>query len=366
MTTAHVDPEAIKPLLRDLGQGPTRGRSLTRDEARTCLDLILDGRATPAQAGALLLLERYKGETPDELLGFVDAVRARPTTKLIAPKVEGLLDIGSPYDGRLRHIMVSPAASIVAAACGLPVLLHGEPGISPKHGLTIGHVLDVLGVPTGLPAQGVERNIEEIGIGYLRQAHFAPDLASIKWLRDEIALRSPLNMVEKMYDPAGTPYHLIGLTHLPYLEKLGGALAGMGFRKTALVQGMEGNEDLPTARGVRVIEFESIGTGAAAQREYRLNAADFGLAPAKDEDVAPGLDANGRPTAGRSAELTLRVLANDAPPAWRDLVIFNAAFRLHLAGRAPDVGAGIEAAREAVESGRASELLERWRASALG
>ena len=116
MTTTHIDPEAIKPLLRDLGQGPTRGRSLTRDEARFCMDQILAGRATPAQAGAFLLLQRYKGETPDELLGFVDAVRGRETTRLIHPQVEGLLDVGSPYDGRLRHIVASPAASIVAAA----------------------------------------------------------------------------------------------------------------------------------------------------------------------------------------------------------------------------------------------------------
>jgi anthranilate phosphoribosyltransferase len=219
-------------------------------------------------------------------------------------------------------------------------------------------------VPTALPASDVERSVQEIGIGYLRQAHFAPDLSSIKWLRDEIALRSPLNMVEKMYDPAGAPYHLIGLTHLPYLEKLGGALAGMGFRKTALVQGMEGNEDLPTSRRVRVVEFESVGEGEAAQREYRLNAADFGLTPAKEDDLSPGVDAAGRPTAERSAELTLAVLANDAPPPWRDLVLFNAAFRLHLAGRAPDVGAAIELAREALASGRATGLLERWRARA--
>ena len=100
--TSKRDPEAIKPLLRDLGQGPTAGRALTRDEARQCLDLILDGVATPAQGGAFLLLQRYKGETPDELLGFVDAVRARKSTRAIAPNIEGLLDIGSPYDGRLR------------------------------------------------------------------------------------------------------------------------------------------------------------------------------------------------------------------------------------------------------------------------
>jgi anthranilate phosphoribosyltransferase len=358
-----ADPEAIKPLLRDLGQGPTRGRSLTRDEARHCLDLILDGRATPAQAGAFLLLQRYKGETPDELLGFAEAVRGRATTRLLRPRVDGLLDVGSPYDGRLRHVVVSPAASIVAAACGVPVLMHGEPGIAPKRGLTVGDVLGALGVATDLSAEDVERSIEQHGIGYLRQARFAPDLAAIAGLRDEIALRSPLNMVEKLYDPAGAPYHLIGLTHLPYLEKLGGALAGMGFRKTALVQGMEGNEDLTTNRAARVIEFESTGRGEAERREYRLDPSAYGLTPATAADLDPGRDASGRPTMERSAQLTLSVLRGEAADATRDLVLLNGGFRVYLAGRAPDIEAGIEQAREAVAGGRALGVLERWRAA---
>jgi len=361
MTTLHVDPEAIKPLLRDLGQGPTRGRSLTREEARQALDAILDGRATPAQAGAFLLLQRYKGETPDELLGFVDAVRGRASTRPLRPQVDGLLDIGSPYDGRLRSIVISPAASIVAAACGAPVLMHGERDVPPKHGLTVGDVLDALGAPTGLPPDAVERSIEELGIGYLRQERFAPDLASIRWLREEIALRSPLNMVEKIYDPANAPYHLVGLTHVPYLEKLGGALAGMGFRKTAVVQGLEGNEDLPTNRAARAIEFTTTNEGEAVKREYRLNAADFGLTAATADDLAIGADDAGRPTAERSARLSVEALRGEASPAGRDLVLFNAGFRVYLAGRADDIGSGIARAREAVESGAAFEVLERWR-----
>ncbi len=363
MPKIHADPEAIKPLLRDLGQGPTRGRSLTREEARYCLDQIMDGRATPAQCGAFLLLQRYKGETADELLGFVDAVRGRASTHLIHPQVEGLLDIGSPYDGRLRSIVVSPAASIVAAACEVPVLMHGEEEMPPKHGIAVGDVLDAIGVPTDLPATTVERSIEQIGIGYLRQTRFAPDLVAIKWLREEIALRSPLNMVEKMYDPAAAPYHLIGLTHLPYLEKLGASLPALGFRKTALVQGMEGNEDLTTNRGVRVIEFTSEGEGDATKREYRVAASDYGLTPAEAADLAPGPDGDDRPTAARSVQLTLGTLQGDASDTWRDLVVFNAGFRVYLTGRAPDLAAGVEQAREALGSGRAWQLLDRWRAT---
>ena len=84
--------------LREIGQGPRAGRDLTRDEAREAMSLVLSQQATSAQAGGFLLLQRYKGETPDELVGFAEALRAGART--IAPKVKGLLDIGSPYDGR--------------------------------------------------------------------------------------------------------------------------------------------------------------------------------------------------------------------------------------------------------------------------
>ena len=102
--------------LREIGQGPRAGRDLNREEAREAMSLILSQQATPAQAGAFLLVQRYKGETPDELVGFAEAVRAGART--IAPKVEGLLDIGSPYDGRKKSIVVSPASAIVVAAAG--------------------------------------------------------------------------------------------------------------------------------------------------------------------------------------------------------------------------------------------------------
>ncbi|MDZ4278208.1 MAG: hypothetical protein U1B78_03615, partial [Dehalococcoidia bacterium] len=240
------------------------------------------------------------------------------------------------------------------------VLMHGERDMPPKHGVAVGDVLDALGVPTDLAPEAVERGIEETGIGYLRQERFAPDLFAIKWLREEIALRSPLNMVEKIYDPAGAPYHLVGLTHLPYLDKLGDALSRMGFRKSAVVQGLEGNEDLPTNRAARVIEFESDGQGGASKREYRLDAKEYGLTPATAQDLAPG-EAGGRPTAERSAQLTLDVLRGEASDAWRDLVLFNAGFRIELSGHAPDLAGAIERARAAIDAGDALRLLERWR-----
>src|SRR5437899_5887 len=161
--------ERMRFFLREIGQGPRAGRDLTREEASEALLLSLSQQETTAQEGGVFVLHRHKGESPEELAGYAEAVRAGAHT---APKVEGLLDIGSPYDGRKRSIVVSPASAIVTAAAGVPVVMHGEKGIGPKFGVPIGDVLEALGVGIdGDPTQ-IERDIEELGFGFMRQSRF--------------------------------------------------------------------------------------------------------------------------------------------------------------------------------------------------
>lgn len=341
----------IRDLVAAVGQGPTNGRTLTREEARRALDAIMDGEATPAQAGALLLLQRYRGEAPSELLGYIDAVRARAMP--FHPRVEGLLDVGSPYDGRSKHVVVSPAASIVAAAAGVPVLMHGERDLGPKRGLAVGDVIAALGVAIDLEPAAVERGIEACGLGYLRQARAVPALHALKPLRQELGLRTPLHMVEKVCDLARAPYHLLGVAHMPYLKQLAPVVAGLGWRRTLVAQGIEGNEDVATSRGTRIVEIDEAGQ----QRESRLDAAELGLAPATDDDLAPG-------DAARSARMTVAVLEGRARETARDLVLLNAALRIHLGGRAGDLPSALDRAREALTSGAALRTLDAWRAVA--
>jgi anthranilate phosphoribosyltransferase len=347
VTTQEAPPIGIRPLVAAVGQGPTNGRYLTREESREAMDAIIDGTATRAQAGALLLLQRYRGESPDELLGYVDAVRARMAP--FHPNVDGLLDVGSPYDGRVKHVVVSPAATIVAAAVGVPVLMHGERDMGPKKGLPIGEVLAALGVDTDAAPDVVARSIESCGLGYLRQARLVPDFHALKPLREELGLRTPLHMVEKIYGPGDAPYRLIGVAHMPYLKQLAPVLPQLNTRRTMVVQGMEGHEDVTTSRGARIVEIDSDG-----EHEWRLDAEELGLVPATDDDLAPG-------DASRSARMTLAVLDGSATQSAIDLVVVNAALRIKLTGRAPDMPAAIATARAALTSGDAMRKLEAWR-----
>lgn len=338
--------ERMRSYLRAIGQGPNHCRSLTREEARDAMALVLTGEATRAQAGGFLLLQRFKGESPEELAGFADAIRA--SANVIRPNVEGLLDIGSPYDGRTKSIVVSPASSIVAAAAGVPVVMHGEKGLGPKHGVPIGDVLEALGMGVDAEPDGVRASIEETGLGYLRSARFAPQVFALKGLREEVALRVCIATIEKIYNPASAAYSIIGLAHLPYVEKMMLAAGGMGFRRILIVQGIEGNEDVPTSRPCRAFLWENGET-----RDLRIDASEYGLAPASHEEMAGG-------DAAYNAAIALRILGGEQG-RHRDLVLLNAGVRIWLAERAADIEEGIVAARNAIDTGAARAKLDAVR-----
>src|SRR3972149_6382028 len=185
--------ERMRYSIREIGQGPKAARDLTRAEARDAMEMVLRQEVTRAQMGGFLLIERFKGESAEELLGFADAIRAQ--ARVIRPQVEGLLDVGSPSDGRNKNLVVSPAASLVAAAAGVPVAMQGEKDMPPKHGVAVGDVPEALGVDVDAEPEEVERSIEEVGFGYMRSARFVPELYALREVREEIALRSHIHTV---------------------------------------------------------------------------------------------------------------------------------------------------------------------------
>lgn len=341
--------QRMRAHLKAIGQGPKAGRDLTREEAGDAMSLILSGGATRVQMGAFLLVQRFKGESVDELLGFADAIRARATQ--IHPKVTGLLDIGSPYDGRKKSIVVSPASSVVAAAAGVPVVMHGEKDLGPKHGVPIGDVLEALGMDIDAEPPEVAQQLETSGLAFMRQARFAPDVFAMKDVREEVTLRTVFATIEKIWNLASADYSIIGLAHLPYMEKMLAAASQLGFKRVLVVQGIEGNEDAPTSRACRA--FLSQGGGV---EELRIDASEYGLSPATKEEMDGG-------DAAYNAAIAERILAGESG-AHRDLVLLNAGLRIWLAERAPSISEGIERARAAIDSGAARAKLDEARAAA--
>ena len=243
------DPGPFIPFIKAVGRGEKLKRDLTYDESVEALRQIVDQTCSPAQAGAFLITQRVKGEAVDEIRGFTDLLRAETITQ-IEPRVEGLLDLAAPYDGKVNSAQLVPAIAILLAEAGLPVVLHGDENVPTKSGIGPGPVLRALGVADDLGPEEAQRMIESVGVGYLSARRFAPRWHALLPLRHQFGLRTVLNSVEKLLNPANAPYQISGFFHGNYIERLRAVQTGS--RRSFIVQGEEGSIEMAVGRKTRV------------------------------------------------------------------------------------------------------------------
>ena len=334
------DPAPFIPFVQAVGRGEKLKRDLTYEESVEALRQIVEQTCSPAQAGAFLIAQRVKGEAVDEVRGFTALLRAE-TIAQIRPRVEGLLDLAVPYDGKVRSAQLAPAIAIVLAEIGLPVVLHGDEGVPTKEGIGPGPVLRELGVADDLEPDAVQLMIEAVGVGYLSAAHFAPQWHALLPLRRQFGLRTVLNSVEKLLNPANAPYQVSGFFHGNYIERLRAVQTGT--KRSYIVQGEEGSVEMAVGRKSRVFAEDA--------------AADLILDPAalghRERVRVPGpADAAGH------AALNAAVLA-DAEGDATEQVCLTAGVILHLFDLARDVPDGIARVRKVLKSGAARARLER-------
>ncbi len=327
------------PFVQAVGRGARLRRDLSFDEAVQAMRMILRGEATPAQIGAFLIAQRVKGEAEVELRGFTQVVRDEFISH-IAPRVENLLDLGLPYDGKVRTAQLVPAVTVILAACGVAVLLHGDERVPTKQGITPGVVLHALGVPSDLPPEKVAGMIETVGFGYLSAACFAPEWHALIPLRREFGLRTALNSVEKLFNPADAPYQISGFFHGEYIDRLRGAQTGT--RASWIVQGEEGSIEMASGRATHIFAAEE-------KDDWILDPASVDL-PARERLSLPADTA-------QHAELNAAVLAGQAGPG-ADQAVLTAGAILTLLQVASNLADGVQRARHALESGAAQKRIE--------
>jgi anthranilate phosphoribosyltransferase len=335
---APVPTADFLPFVKAVGRGAKLRRDLTEAEAALAIQLIGRGVATPAQAGAFLIAQRVKGEALDEILGFTRGARAAFVTTL-APRVDDLLDLGVPYDGKVKTAQLVPAVAVLLAACGLPVLVHGAQGVPTKAGITPGAVFAALGVPADLTPARAERRLEQAGVAYLDAAQYAPAWNALTPLRRELGLRTALNTVEKLFNPAGAPYQLSGFFHGEYLERL--RQAQTGTRASWIVQGEEGSVEMAAGRATRVFAEDEAG-------DRVLDPAAVGLP--QRERLTPPFEV------AAHARLNAAAMAGE-PGAASDQAAFSAGVILALVGAAADAADGLARARQAAATGAAQKQL---------
>ncbi len=320
------------------------GRNLTAAEIEQVFGALMDGEATPAQIGGLLIALRLRGETVEELVGAARAMRAHalPLSVQAAP----LLDTcGTGGDGS-HTFNVSTTAAIVAAAAGARIAKHGNRAMSGRVGGA--DVLEALGVRIDLDPAAVARCIEEAGIGFLFAQKFHPAMKHAAGPRRELGVRTIFNLLGPLSNPAGARRQLLGLFAASWLEPVAQALLQLGSERALVVHGVDGLDEISLSDATDVVELAEGGL-----RRYRLEPEAFGLARCRKEQLqVDSLEASVAAVRG--------VLAGEAGPH-ADITLLNAGAALYVAEVSRSIADGIEAARRAIASGAAAAKLEDWK-----
>jgi anthranilate phosphoribosyltransferase len=207
-----VSAERFAEFVAILGRGPGRSRRLTREEARKAFRMMLAGEPDPHQVGAALMLLRYRGEDADELAGMVEAARQQAT--LPGPVAE--LDWPSYGAGRTRGVPWFLLSALALARSGVRVLMHGSNAFSS--GVSVAFALAALGLaPAESPAQATDR-LARNRFAYLPVAAISPALDGLLGLRRLFGLRSPVNTVARLLNPADAPAGIDGVFHPGYID----------------------------------------------------------------------------------------------------------------------------------------------------
>jgi anthranilate phosphoribosyltransferase len=329
---------SLKPVLARLG----RGETLSAADSEAAFGVVMDGLASPAQIGGMLMAMRARGETVAELTGAVTALRKR-MTRIKAPA--NAMDVcGTGGDGA-ASLNISTAVTFVLAACGIPVAKHGNRALSSRAGGA--DVLVALGVEIEPPMERLSAILEEAGCVFLFAPRHHPALANAGPVRVELGTRTIFNLTGPMANPAGVKHQLIGVFDPVWARPVAETLRALGTEAAWIVHS-QGLDELTLVGENQVVALKH-----GEITEFTLDASDAGLTPVPLEAIKGG-------DAQENAAALLAVLEG-SPSGYRDTILFNAAAALVVAGATTSLIEGVSLAAGAIDSGGAGRVLDRLR-----
>lgn len=333
--------DAFKPFIAKVATGA----ALSRDEARAAFDNLLSGEVTPSQAGAFLMALRVRGESLDEIIGAVSAMRSR---MLAVQAPADAIDIVGTGGDNVGTWNVSTISAFVTAACGVPVAKHGNRAASSKSGAA--DVLAALGVNLDLGAADLERCIRDAGIGFMFAPNHHSSMRHVAPVRTELGARTIFNILGPLSNPASVRRQVIGSFSELWLEPMVRVLQTLGSERVWAVHGSDGLDEITTTGPTRIVALEN-----GAIRSFTVQPEDVGLKRATLDELKGG-------DPQHNASAAMRLLQGEQG-AFRDIVLFNTAAALVVAGKADDLAGGVVMAAKAIDDGSARKVLEKLAAA---
>ena len=316
------------------------GVDLTSEEARASMAAIMGGEAAPSQLAAFLTGLRIKGESLDEITGFVEAVRAVAVTVETGLPVIDVVGTGGDRSGTFN---ISTTAAIIAAAAGANVAKHGNRSISSKCGSA--DLLEGLGVPIDLPPEANVQLLQQSGFAFFFAPLYHPAFRHVGPVRKELGIPTIFNFLGPLANPAGAKRQSTGVSDPRIAEKMIGVLARLGAEYAFVFYGEDGLDEVTTTGPTYIYRLRA---GEVTHAEFTPE--DFGVDRSAPQDLVGG-------DVGTNVEITRSILAGAAGPT-RDAALINASPALVAAGMADGFVTGVDLARDTVDSGMAAAKLE--------
>jgi len=326
--------------------------TLSRPEAAELLHLILQGKATDPELASLLTSLATRGETPAEIAGFVDTMRAAATPIPLTPAERALLvdtcGTGADLSGTFN---ISTAAALVAAAAGasaganLMVAKHGNRAVTSQCGSA--DVLEALGIPVALsPDQGAAA-LRKHRFAFFHAPSLHPAMKAVMPVRRALGIRTIFHLVGPLSNPAGASAQVMGVYAPHLVQKTAEAMLLLNTRHAFVVHGETGDtgmDELSISGPTHIAEVHNgiIASSTLTPEDVRL--------PRAPIDTLRGGDAR------TNAQILTSIFAGERSPR-RDIVLLNAAAVLVTAGLAPDLPAGIALAAKTIDSGAVTALV---------
>jgi len=316
---------------------------LNRTDTARAMTLMLSGEATSEEIAAFLLGLRSRGETLEELIGLTETMRAF-AVEVDAP--EDALDIVGTGGDRSGSFNISSTTAFVCAGAGATVAKHGSRSVSSLCGSA--DVLSQLGVQTELGKEGVEYCLRRAEMAFIFAPYFHPALKHVMPVRRALGVRTCFNILGPLCNPARVSRQLVGAFSREVASMMAQIFKALGSEFTVCVHAHDGLDELSISGPTTVF---TVAPGLDQIQEEVISPTDYGLSLA-DHDSIKGGDAE------ENARIIRAILAGESGPR-KDIVALNAAFALKCGGQVETVEAGLNAAFEALDSGRARHALEK-------
>lgn len=345
MTAKRTNGWTLDRLLSDVvGSGPKSAADMDREQAHEAFTRVLEGEPHPTTLGAFLLALRWKTNTPTELAAFVDVMREGVETA--EPSVDPV-DCGANYDGKAKTALLGVGAGLVAAGAGTPVVAHSGVAIPASYGTTYRDVLAELDVETDLTPEESAEMTDAVGFGYYYQPRFAPEVHDLLETRERMTVRTVINTIETLANPANASTHVGSFYHLSFAKRIINTVEesrSLDVDRVLMFQGLEGYDDLRPGET----------TVAESDGEFSQTVLEI------DSWEREALEV--RDVASESARITEEVLTGEREDAFATAIAQNAGVRIYAGGGAETIEEGIEIAEGAIEDGSAADRLATLRA----